>query len=314
MRRWRRTLCVLSALRTWRILGKNTCVMFQLELGGGPAVGLSVCGESTAAQEGQNTQRTDDDSSREATFVRWLRSKGISALILSSMSDLQAALTHPGSSPPHVVSAARSTLTRLLGHLLGQSDRASGRCIAGKADEDRLKVTSPQSRMKTLVSSLQQHFLLFSQRLHSAEVERRSLRVELANLRKAARRQESEKSCKTVPVERFHSVCSELRQALSREQEAQKLIQDQNNQLNTLRVRVDSHTTEQTDTQRTLTHNQQLLAEAHQQVSGKERSLRILGKHLSGVQREKRQLEERLQRADEELREDATYDSFTSSL
>ena len=35
-----------------------------------------------------------------------------------------------------------------------------------------------------MVSTLQQHFLLFSQRLHSTEVERRSLRLEVTKLRK----------------------------------------------------------------------------------------------------------------------------------
>lgn len=37
---------------------------------------------------------------------------------------------------------------------------------------------------QALVSSLQQHFLLFSQRLHTSEVERRSLRLQVANLKK----------------------------------------------------------------------------------------------------------------------------------
>ena len=47
----------------------------------------------------------------------------------------------------------------------------------------------------------------------------------------------------------------------------------------------------------------QSLLEARQEVSRKERSLRILGKHLSGVQRERKQLEERLRQVEEELRE-----------
>uniref|UniRef100_A0A8C4H5Y0 Coiled-coil domain containing 171 n=1 Tax=Dicentrarchus labrax TaxID=13489 RepID=A0A8C4H5Y0_DICLA len=40
-----------------------------------------------------------------------------------------------------------------------------------------------------------------------------------------------------------------------------------------------------------------------QEVSQKERSLRILGKHLSGVHRQRKQLEERLQRVEDELRD-----------
>ncbi|XP_023270280.1 coiled-coil domain-containing protein 171 [Seriola lalandi dorsalis] len=47
------------------------------------------------------------------------------------------------------------------------------------------------------------------------------------------------------------------------------------------------------------------LSEARHEASRKERSLRILGKHLSGVQKERKQLEERLQRAEVELRDAA---------
>lgn len=36
-------------------------------------------------------------------------------------------------------------------------------------------------QLQVLVSTLQHHFLRFSQRLHSAELERRTLRVEAAN-------------------------------------------------------------------------------------------------------------------------------------
>lgn len=45
----------------------------------------------------------------------------------------------------------------------------------------------------------------------------------------------------------------------------------------------------------------QSLSELQQEVSQKERSLRILGKHLSGVQKKRKQLHERLQRAQDEL-------------
>lgn len=55
-----------------------------------------------------------------------------------------------------------------------------------------------------------------------------------------------------MPDERFQSVCVELRQALSREQEAQMLIQEQSNQLHTLQRRVDENAAEQAETQRTL--------------------------------------------------------------
>ncbi|XP_042257973.1 coiled-coil domain-containing protein 171-like [Thunnus maccoyii] len=315
VRRWRRSVCVVLAVRRWRAFANKTAVLFRLERGdGGPAVCVCVCGnKATATQKGQDVRSRDKDDDgdegREGVCARWLRSKRLSSAVLSSMSELQGALAHTGSSPSDVMSAARSGLSRLLDHLLNQDRRdAASRLSCSGADEDTLtgrlrlglnRLTPPQTNMKALVSSLQQHFLLFSQRLHSAEVERRSLRLEVSNLKRAGRRE------REVPAERFHSVCSELRQALSREQEAQTLIQEQSAQLQTLQLRVNTHSTEQTDTQHTLSQTAQCLSEARQEVSRKERSLRTLGKHLSGVQRERKQLEERLQQAEDELRDAA---------
>ncbi|KAM7376891.1 hypothetical protein PAMA_013590 [Pampus argenteus] len=307
VRRWRRSVCVVLAVRRWRAFANKTTVLFRLERSDGPAVCVCVCGnEATATQKGQDVPTNKDDGGdegRDGVCTRWLHSRRLSSAILSSMSDLPGALTHSGSSPPAVMSAARSALSRLLDHLLNQSDGASG-----SVDEDSLtgrlklglnRLTPPWPDMKVLVSSLQQHFLLFSQRLHSAEVERRSLRLEVANLKRAGRRE------RVVPAERFHSVCVELRQALSREQEAQTIIQEQTSQLHTLQLQVNTHSTEQTDTQHTLSQTAQSLSEARQEVSRKERSLRTLGKYLSGLQRQRRQLEERLQQAEDELRDAA---------
>ncbi|TDG99369.1 hypothetical protein EPR50_G00193600 [Perca flavescens] len=224
------------------------------------------------------------------------------------MADLQGALAHTGSSPPDVTSVARSALSRLLDHLLDQSDVGSS-LSPSRADEDTLsgrlrlglsRLTPPLPSTKALVSNLQQHFLLFSQRLHSVEVERRSLRLEVANLKRGLKNERGE-TCRTVPAQRLHSVCVELRQALNREQEAQTLLQEQTDQLHTLQLQANTRTTAQEDTQRALSQTAQSLAEARQEASRKERSLRILGKHLSGVQRDRKQLEQRLQRAEAEL-------------
>ncbi|KAK5848085.1 hypothetical protein PBY51_005734 [Eleginops maclovinus] len=274
VRRWRRSVCVVLAVRRWCLISKHTAVMFRLQQGGGCT--------ATGTQQDQTSPDTDADGP-EGVCARWLRSKRLSSVIQSSMADLQGALTHTGSSPPDVTQLARSALSRLLNHLLDQSDTGSGLPGCG-LDDDSLsgrlraglsRATPPWPDSKALVSTLQQHFLVFSQRLHSAEVERRGLRLEVANLKRGLR-QEREESCRTVPEQQFHSVCVELRQALSREQEVQRLLQ------------------EHSDDQQTLSQTTQSLSEARQEVSRKERSLRILGKHLSGVQRERKQLEDEL--------------------
>lgn len=274
-------------------MGKTSLVLFRLQ-----TVGVSLCGDTTGRQEGQK-----DDETREARFTRWLCSKRLSSAVLSSMSELQGALSGSGSFPQTVMSAAQSGLSRLLGHLFSQSDAA----LALGEQHSPTRRTSMQPHMKVLVSGLQQHFLNFSQRLHSTEVERRSLRLELTRLKRAAKKKSVEDADKTVPAERFHSICSELHEALAREQEAQTLVQELNSQLNALRLKVDSVSAEKTDARLSLDRTTQSLLEARQEVCRKERSLRILGKHLSGVQKERRQLEERLQETQDELQDSAKH-------
>lgn len=54
VRRWRRSLCVASAVRKWRALARQTTVLFRAEVGGGgPAVGVCV-GLTTATQKGRD--------------------------------------------------------------------------------------------------------------------------------------------------------------------------------------------------------------------------------------------------------------------
>ncbi|KAK7910066.1 hypothetical protein WMY93_014750 [Mugilogobius chulae] len=198
------------------------------------------------------------------------------------------------SSSQSVLSAAQSGMSLLLGNLLDQSDAAT------VTHNCPLRRPTLQPHMKELVSSLQQHFLDFSQRLHSTEVERRSLRQELNNLKRAMKKREQEVN-KMVPCERFATVCSELQEALCREQEAQGLVQELNSQLNQLQTNMDSYNTRTTEAQAAHDQTTQLLSDARREVCRKERSLRILGKHLTVVQKEKRQLEERLREAQEEL-------------
>ncbi|XP_065806347.1 coiled-coil domain-containing protein 171-like isoform X4 [Labrus bergylta] len=155
--RWRRSVCVVLAVRRWCQLANQTTVLFRVERGGGAAV--FVCGgTTTATRESPGEPITDKDGGREAECARWLHSKQLSSIILSSMSDLQGALTHTGSSPLAVMSAARFALSRLLDHLLDQSDlRPPGRVNKDVLKIDLDKRTSPQTHTKGLVSSLHRH-------------------------------------------------------------------------------------------------------------------------------------------------------------
>uniref|UniRef100_A0A3Q0RRN9 Coiled-coil domain containing 171 n=1 Tax=Amphilophus citrinellus TaxID=61819 RepID=A0A3Q0RRN9_AMPCI len=263
VRRWRKSVCIVLAVGRWWSLTRKTTVLFRLERGGG-APAVCVCGEEDAAsQEGQDASGTLSPP-------------------LTRMETFSAC-----SSPPLLISAASSGLSRLLDHLLDQSQSSlSSRSVHKETLIGRLRLglsrltTSPQPDMKSLVSILQQHFLVFSQRLHSAEVERRGLRLEVANLKRGLRKEtrmvrQNTHTCAHTHT-RFRSVCSELRQALSREQEAQVLIQEQCNQLHTLQRRVDTHTAEQAETQRTLSQTTQFrdsLIQSQHSLTAKPRPL-----------------------------------------
>ncbi|XP_061619906.1 coiled-coil domain-containing protein 171-like isoform X3 [Phyllopteryx taeniolatus] len=268
-RRWGKYVCVVSALRRWRAVGRRSTELFRLETGG---AGVVVC-VATATLMGE-----DVVEGRDALCARWLRSKRLRSAILDCMADLPP----PGSSPPRVRSAARSGLARLLDQIVGQSESAP------EILHEMIPQTPPPDDSKALVSRLRHHFLLLSQRLHSAEVERRSLRLQVANLRRTESRGEDPR--KTVPAKHFHSVCTNLRQALSGEQEARAMLREQSTQRDSLQLRLDAYAAERARAHRALGRTAEALAEARRRLTGKERSLRILGKHLSRVDKERRRL------------------------
>uniref|UniRef100_A0A3B3DZU2 Coiled-coil domain containing 171 n=1 Tax=Oryzias melastigma TaxID=30732 RepID=A0A3B3DZU2_ORYME len=154
LRRWRRSMCAVLVARRWSLLARKTQVVFRVERGGAT---VCVCADpATAATKGQDSSQTD------GVCARWLQSQQLSSAVLASMSDLRGALTLSGN---HTLEDPHPSQT------------------------EEIKNISLFLTPEALVSTLQQHFLLFSQRLHSAEVERRSLRVEVANLKRGLRRE-----------------------------------------------------------------------------------------------------------------------------
>lgn len=126
VRWWRRSVWAVLAVRKWCLLGRQTTVLFRVEVGGtGPAIG--VCGGvATVAHEDEDGGSSGQFSSsgevglhwghsyqsasshvyklrfvipgegRPDVCARWLCSKRLSCDILSSMSSLQRALSHSG--------------------------------------------------------------------------------------------------------------------------------------------------------------------------------------------------------------------------
>ncbi|XP_016886888.2 coiled-coil domain-containing protein 171, partial [Cynoglossus semilaevis] len=242
IRRWRISVCAVLAVRRWCVLTQKTTVKFHLERGG---AGLAVC----TIEKHSEADRDD---------ARWLRSKQLFTTIKYCMTDLQRALAHTDSTSRELSAAASSSLSRLMDRILDQSETAcedNEDTLIKRLEHGLDKLTPPESNTKVLVSTLQHHFLRFSQRLHSAELERRSLRVEAAN-QKRGLVQAKDPTGEMVSLEHFHRVCSELHQALNREQETQTLIQEQTSRLQVLQQ-------QQQQLGGALTSKQQQLAMSH---------------------------------------------------
>ncbi|XP_028822953.1 LOW QUALITY PROTEIN: coiled-coil domain-containing protein 171-like [Denticeps clupeoides] len=126
-----------------------------------------------------------------------------------------------------------------------------------------------------MTESLQHNILEFTRRLHSAEVERRSLRLE---------------AC--VPAARLQGLLVELGSALEREQQAQDLLHQQATQLQQLGLSMELHAGDQQEKDHTLSQAVKSLSECKAALRKKDQSLRQLSKYLSQSQREKRELQE----------------------
>ncbi|KAM9390795.1 coiled-coil domain-containing protein 171 isoform 1-T1 [Salvelinus alpinus] len=325
VRRWRRCVVCVIAVNRLCVLGRRSRLVFRVGGQRYPSIGVSVSVFPLEEREMDSTppskgEEDNGDEGRGGLCVRWLRRKDISS-IMSSMAELQEALKHTGSSSPVVLSAARNSLSRLLDHLLTPSDQGSHLTpygvnkgtLVSRLGQGLHRLTAKQMSNKCLVVSLQQHFLVFTHRLHSAEVERRSLRLEVARLKRVTK--DDRGPCHLVPAERFGSVCEELRQALQREEQAQSLLREQSDQLHTLGLRMDTHCGEEREREHTLSQAVQSLSDSRQEVRQKEQSLRVLGKHLSGLQQEKKSLEESVKHAEDALRMAAKRkDSLTSYM
>ncbi|XP_017542617.1 coiled-coil domain-containing protein 171 [Pygocentrus nattereri] len=318
-------IAVLAALRL-RALQRNSRRLFRVSGSSGESPG--VCVWEVRLREGSLRREREEEEEKSVRVMKMLRSSELAVLIHSCMQGVQQELDKAELSSA-VLNAAQNSFSKLLERLLSEADPGSWGCCGNVGMLARLlghglqrlhtahHVPPGRYTSKCMVSSLQQHFLVFTQRLHSAEVERRELRLELSRLKRStahARNKPRDSAHTTcVPVDQFQSVCAELSSALQREQEVQALLHDQATQLQELGLTMELHTGDQLEKDRTLAQAVQSLSEAKAELKRKEQSLRLLGKRLSQSQQEKQQLQQSITSAENALRMAAkNKDSFAS--
>ncbi|XP_061108473.1 coiled-coil domain-containing protein 171-like isoform X4 [Conger conger] len=321
-RSFRKCAIVVMAAGRFRRLGQRSQILFSLERDSADLPALSVCAGGSRASDPASGQ--ERGARRSDMALRWFQSKALLDLVLSTVGELQEQVTKEGPGSPAsrsgFLAGARSCFAKLMERLLLAMDGSSRLpclekgALSGRLGQGLQKLNRRASQSdaaaaltsKGAVAALQRLVLEFTQRLHSAEVERRSLRVELAEQKRSAaeamEQDRQDRRTTGVPVERFESLCAELGSALEREQQAQALLQEQALQLKELGLRLELHSGEEAEKDQTLSDAVKSLSEAKTELKRKDQSLRQLVRQLSQLQQDKRQVEESIRQAESALR------------
>ncbi|XP_022373319.1 coiled-coil domain-containing protein 171 isoform X1 [Enhydra lutris kenyoni] len=329
-------IAVLAANRL-KILGQSCASLFTWMESFKEGIGMLVCtGEPKDKQKFPKHQK---EQLRCLQALSWLTSSDLLAAIVTSMAELQEVIskTDPNSRicGHLLIGAAKSSFAKLMDKVslaMESIPLHSGRSIT-YIEKDSLvqRLARGLHKVNTLAlkyglrghvpilkstASLQKQILGFTQRLHAAEVERRSLRLEVTEFKRSVNEMKKEldkaqglqmqlnefKQSKLITHEKFESACEELNNALLREQQAQMLLNEQAQQLQELNYRLELHSSEEADKNQTLGEAVKSLSEAKMELRRKDQSLRQLNRHLTQLEQDKRRLEESIRDAESALR------------
>ncbi|CAK8694709.1 unnamed protein product [Clavelina lepadiformis] len=170
-------------------------------------------------------------------------------------------------------------------------------------------------------SALQRHLLTFTERLHAAEVEKRSLRNNELNLRTSLeqlnickveleKKEEKMKKLKEKEKElvargRFDGVCAELSAALEREKRAQGLLHEQNDKLQEMSQKFEEQCTDGAERDVTLTQAVSSLTEVKMELKRCTHAKRQLEKQLDRLQHDRNTLNHQVDDAKKALKKAA---------
>uniref|UniRef100_A0A8C3IMQ4 Coiled-coil domain containing 171 n=1 Tax=Chrysemys picta bellii TaxID=8478 RepID=A0A8C3IMQ4_CHRPI len=279
-------IAVLAAHRL-QILGQSSSSLFSWVDGFKEGIGILVCiGE---AKGKHNLSKHQKEQIHCLQALNWFTSSDLLAAIISSVAELQEVVskTDPNSwlCGHLLISAARNSFSKLMDKLnvlmetiavdssrtitYVEKDSLVQRLARGlhKINAQALKAgLGDRIPITKSIASLQKQIFEFTQRLHTAEVERRSLRLELTEFKRNLNEMKKEadkaqslqeqlnafKQSKLITHERFESACEELNNALHREQQAQMLLNEQAQQLQELNYKLELHSSEEADKNQTL--------------------------------------------------------------
>nr|XP_031305547.1 coiled-coil domain-containing protein 171 isoform X6 [Camelus dromedarius] len=337
IRVFRKGVIAILAANRFKTLGQSCASLFTWMESFKEGIGMLVCtGEPKDKHKFPKHQK---EQLRCLQALSWLTSSDLLAAIISSMAELQEAIskTDPNSRicGHLLIGAAKNSFAKLMDKISLAMDSVplhSNRSIT-YVEKDSLvqRLARGLHKVNTLAlkyglpghvpilkstTSLQKQIFAFTQRLHAAEVERRSLRLEVTEFRRNVNEMKKEldkaqglqmqlnefKQSKLITHEKFESACEELNNALLREQQAQMLLNEQAQQLQELNYRLELHSSEEADKNQTLGEAVKSLSEAKMELRRKDQSLRQLNRHLTQLEQDKRRLEENIHDAESALR------------
>ncbi|XP_068090472.1 coiled-coil domain-containing protein 171 isoform X2 [Hyperolius riggenbachi] len=328
---FRKVVIVILAARRLLRLGRSSTSIFTWADRTQKIPRLLVCVPQVQTSE---KTRTQDELEYYSEAGKWLTSTSLLSAIVSSMSDLLGFLNNKDlSSRSHgqINDTARNCFSQLMSKLNAEMKYKTGDFDAGSVyvDSDSLahRLASGLYKIKFQASSvdllgitsikecldaLKKQIIAFTQRLHAAEVERRSLRRELSDMKQKrseiSKNSESTQKLKEqaqqsmVPYEKFKTAFEELNKALLREQEAQMLLHEQSQQLVGLNYKIESHSKEEVEKDQTLSDAIKSLSDAKKELWRKDQSSRQQSLQLTQLEQDKRRLEDSITSAEEVLR------------
>ncbi|XP_063465217.1 coiled-coil domain-containing protein 171 isoform X15 [Symphalangus syndactylus] len=337
IRIFRKGVIAILAANRLKILGQSCASLFTWMESFKEGIGMLVCtGEPKDKHKFPKHQK---EQLRCLQALSWLTSSDLLAAVISSMAELQDVI---GKTDPNsricghlLIGAAKNSFAKLMDKIslvMECIPLHSSRSIR-YVEKDSLvqRLAHGLHKVNTLAlkyglrghvpitkstASLKKQIFGFTQRLHAAEVERRSLRLEATEFKRSVNEMKKEldkaqslqmqlnefKQSKLITHEKFESACEELNNALLREQQAQTLLNEQAQQLQELNYRLELHSSEEDDKNQTLGEAAKSLSEAKMELRRKDQSLRQLNRHLTQLEQDKRRLEENIHDAESALR------------
>ncbi|XP_017925999.1 coiled-coil domain-containing protein 171 [Manacus vitellinus] len=326
---FRRAVIAVLAAKRLKVLAQPSSSLFTWTNGLKEGIGIRVyVGESKGCEE---------EELNCVEELSWFTSSNLLAAIIGSVTELQDVINKPDTkswlSGKLLVSAARNSFSKLMDRLnviMETVPLDHSKCII-YLEKDSLvhslarglhKINTRAleaglwdrlSSMKN-IESLQEQIFEFTQRLHTAEVERRSLRLQLAEFKWdfSEMKKEADKAQglqeqlnmlkqKLITHEKFESVCEELNNALHREHQAQLLLNEQAQQLQELNSKLELHSSEEADKTQVLSESVKSLSEATMELRRRDRFLRQQNRLLTQLEQDKRWLSKSIRDAESAL-------------